>query len=152
PEEILQKPANDYVRAFFRGVDPTHILKLRDIAKPEAVVLQDDISVEEALKKLKDQGLYYGCKLDQENRVSGIVSRSSLQNLLDNKPDEERKMEDAFLRGVVSVKETDSMQEILPEVASNPHPLPVLDEEGRYKGMVSKDIFLNTLHRDRGEE
>ena len=33
PEEILQNPANDYVRAFFRGVDPTNVISAGDIAR-----------------------------------------------------------------------------------------------------------------------
>ncbi|MEJ2698652.1 MAG: glycine betaine/L-proline ABC transporter ATP-binding protein, partial [Desulfuromonadales bacterium] len=33
PEDILQNPADDYVRAFFRGVDPTSILSVGDIAR-----------------------------------------------------------------------------------------------------------------------
>ena len=32
PEEILQNPADDYVRAFFRGVDPTNVISASDIA------------------------------------------------------------------------------------------------------------------------
>ena len=31
PEEILQNPADDYVRAFFRGVDPTNVISAGDI-------------------------------------------------------------------------------------------------------------------------
>jgi glycine betaine/proline transport system ATP-binding protein len=41
----------------------------------------------------------------------------------------------------------DSMQDILPEVASSAWPVPVLDEKGIYKGVVSKNRFLRTLHR-----
>ena len=33
PEEILQNPADDYVRAFFRGVDPTNVISAGDIAR-----------------------------------------------------------------------------------------------------------------------
>ncbi|MBB1078288.1 ATP-binding cassette domain-containing protein, partial [Rhodoferax sp. 4810] len=33
PEEILQNPADDYVRAFFRGVDPTGVITAGDIVR-----------------------------------------------------------------------------------------------------------------------
>jgi glycine betaine/proline transport system ATP-binding protein len=33
PEEILQNPADDYVRAFFRGVDPTNVISAGDIVR-----------------------------------------------------------------------------------------------------------------------
>jgi glycine betaine/proline transport system ATP-binding protein len=32
PEDILQNPADDYVRAFFRGVDPTNVISSGDIS------------------------------------------------------------------------------------------------------------------------
>ncbi|MGM0425299.1 MAG: quaternary amine ABC transporter ATP-binding protein, partial [Thermodesulfobacteriota bacterium] len=33
PEDILKNPADEYVKAFFRGVDPTHVLSARDIVR-----------------------------------------------------------------------------------------------------------------------
>jgi glycine betaine/proline transport system ATP-binding protein len=33
PEDILQNPADDYVRAFFRGVDPTNVISAGDIVR-----------------------------------------------------------------------------------------------------------------------
>lgn len=149
PEEILQKPANDYVRAFFRGVDPTHILKTRDIVQSEAAVLQyPEVSVENAIEILTDQYLSHGCVVDQEGRFIGLVSSESLQDSLKEDPGEEKKLENAFLPDVKTVQENDSMQDILPELASKPWPLPVIGEDGLYKGVVSKNIFLKTLHRE----
>ncbi|MFX7690384.1 hypothetical protein ABTJ45_20350, partial [Acinetobacter baumannii] len=34
PAEILRAPADDYVRAFFRGVDASRLLRARDLARP----------------------------------------------------------------------------------------------------------------------
>jgi glycine betaine/proline transport system ATP-binding protein len=39
------------------------------------------------------------------------------------------------------------MQDFLPEVASHAWPVPVVDENNVYKGVVSKNLFLRTLHR-----
>jgi len=39
------------------------------------------------------------------------------------------------------------MQSILEEVASRSWPVPVVDEAGVYKGVISKNIFLKTLYR-----
>jgi glycine betaine/proline transport system ATP-binding protein len=41
----------------------------------------------------------------------------------------------------------DSMQNILPAVASSSWPVPVVDDQNVYKGVVSKNRFLRTLHR-----
>jgi glycine betaine/proline transport system ATP-binding protein len=43
------------------------------------------------------------------------------------------------------------MQDILPDVASHPWPLPILGESDKYLGAVSKNLFLRTLHRSEPE-
>jgi glycine betaine/proline transport system ATP-binding protein len=44
------------------------------------------------------------------------------------------------------------MQDILPEVASHPWPLPILNDADEYIGAVSKNLFLRTLQRNEPEE
>ena len=39
PDEILNNPANDYVRTFFRGVDISHVFSAKDIARRSASAL-----------------------------------------------------------------------------------------------------------------
>jgi glycine betaine/proline transport system ATP-binding protein len=39
------------------------------------------------------------------------------------------------------------MQDILPEVASRSWPVPVVDDSNVFRGVVSKNRFLKTLHR-----
>ena len=54
PEEILQNPADDYVRAFFRGVDPTNILTAGDIATDTQVTIADHRRQEPARRASRD--------------------------------------------------------------------------------------------------
>jgi glycine betaine/proline transport system ATP-binding protein len=39
------------------------------------------------------------------------------------------------------------MQDILPQVAAATWPVPVVDDNNRYLGVVSKNRFLKTLHK-----
>jgi glycine betaine/proline transport system ATP-binding protein len=52
-----------------------------------------------------------------------------------------------FLPHVNPVNNEDNMQDILAEVAEKPWPVPVVNSEGRYLGVVSKNRFLKTLHK-----
>ena len=56
-------------------------------------------------------------------------------------------IDNAFIKNTKAVKTGDSMQDILPLVASNLWPVPVVDEHNVYRGVVSKNRFLVTLHR-----
>ena len=153
PEEILQNPADDYVRAFFRGVDPTNILTAGDIAVDTQVtiVIVDGKNPRAALQRLIKNDRDYGYVVDSDRKFRGIVSADSLRELID-RPEPSPLMPDAYLDGVVPAHASDSMQDILPEVARNPWPLPILDEAGTYLGAVSKNLFLRTLHRSAPEE
>ncbi len=148
PEEILQNPADDYVRAFFRGVDPTNVISAGDIVRdthPTVVVRKKGSlrTCHELLSSSERDHLYV---LDPKHRFLGIVSSDSLREALESgKPD--NPVNQAFLENAVAVKMSDSMQDILPQVASSSWPIPVVDDQNVYKGVVSKNRFLRTLHR-----
>ena len=153
PEEILQNPADDYVRAFFRGVDPTNILTAGDIASDTQVTIPitDGKSPRAALQRLIKNDRDYGYVINSEKVFQGIVSTDSLRELLDQE-EQPHLIPNSYLADVVTAHESDSMQDILPEVANHPWPLPILNNAGEYRGAVSKNLFLRTLHRTETEE
>jgi glycine betaine/proline transport system ATP-binding protein len=146
PEEILQNPADDYVRAFFRGVDPTNVLSAGDIYRDShpTIIRTKKGSVRAAHEILSGSERDYGYILDAKRRFQGIVSTDTLNDALEAGA---TTLDQAFIPGTRSVETSMSMQEILPIVASNLWPVPVVDEQGRYKGVVSRTRFLRTLHR-----
>ncbi|QGY39608.1 glycine betaine/L-proline ABC transporter ATP-binding protein ProV [Pseudodesulfovibrio cashew] len=160
PDEILQNPANDYVRAFFRGVDPTGVISAGDIARDThpTIVLSKEGSLRTAHEILSGSEREHGYVLDTRRHFLGIVSSEGIRNGLEaNVPD--KPLSQAFLPEVSPVKADDSMQDILPLVASATWPVPVVDENNVYRGVVSKNRFLHTLHKaetnleiDGGEE
>ena len=76
----------------------------------------------------------------------GIVSSESLQEALE-KGAPDNPIDQAFLDDCTPVNINDSMQDILPQVASKVWPVPVVDDQNVFKGVVSKNRFLRTLHR-----
>jgi glycine betaine/proline transport system ATP-binding protein len=147
PEEILQNPADDYVRAFFRGVDPTNILTAGDIARKTqvTVIRHPGEGPRAALQRLITHDREYGYVLDTRHSFMGVVSTDSLKAHIDAGGGKD--LTPAFLPEAESGNASDSMQEILPKITSHPWPLPILDENGRYVGAVSKNLFLRTLQR-----
>lgn len=150
PEEILQNPADDYVRAFFRGVDPTNILSAGDIARKTQITIikHPGDGPRSSLQRLTNHDRDFGYVVDKDSRFQGVVSVEGLQELVDK---ENKDISQAFLENAVAVNASDSLQDILPVVAANPWPVPVLNEDGEYMGVISKNTFLKTLHRT-GEE
>ena len=152
PEEILQNPADDYVRAFFRGVDPTNVISSGDIVRdthPTMIVTKEG-SLRAAHELLSSSERDYLYILDGRRRFLGLVSSDSLRDALESgKAD--RPISQAFIEEAKQVNANDSMQDILPEVASRRWPVPVVDDNNVYKGVVSKNRFLRTLHRTEAQ-
>lgn len=148
PEDVLQNPADDYVRAFFRGVDPTNILTAGDIVRntQTTIIRHPGDGLRVALERLIDHDRDFGYVLDAKKRFLGVVSTESLKNAIEQ-GNGNKDINTAFLKDVQPGSARDSMQDILPLVANKPWPLPILGEDERYLGVISKNMFLRTLQR-----
>ena len=148
PEDILQNPADDYVRAFFRGVDPTNVISSGDIARDSypTIIKTKAGSMRAAHELLSGSERDYGYVLDARRRFLGIVSSDTLRAAIE-KGASDQPIDQAYIQEGRAVNLNDSMQDILPLVASNSWPVPVVDDNNAFKGVVSKNRFLKTLHR-----
>lgn len=149
PEEILQNPADDYVRAFFRGVDPTGVIAAGDIVRdnqPTVMWHTQAGSPRATLEMLNNRDREFAYVLDTERQFYGVVSIDSLREVLDSNV-EKPQLESAFIQNALVVRNDESLQDILPQVASHAWPIPVVDENNVYCGVVSKNRFLKTLYR-----
>jgi glycine betaine/proline transport system ATP-binding protein len=152
PEEILQNPTDDYVRAFFRGVDPTSVISAADIARDThpTIIRTKAGSLRAAHEILSGSEREHAFVLDAQRRFLGVVSSASLKEAIERGATD-WPLDQAFLADARAVNGGDSMQDILPEVASRNWPIPVVDDQNVYKGVVSKNRFLKTLHRTEAE-
>ncbi len=147
PDDILQNPANDYVRAFFRGVDPTNVISAGDIVRDShpTIVISKTGSLRTAHEILSRSEREHGYVLDTKHRLLGVISSEGIRLALEEgKPDQP--VSQAYIDDADPVNFDESMQDILPMIAGSPWPVPVIDANGVYKGVVSKNRFLRTLH------
>ena len=148
PEEILQNPADNYVRAFFRGVDPTNVISAGDISRDThpTIIKTKAGSLRAAHELLSGSERNHGYVLNTRKKFLGIVSSESLRKVIESGASD-HPIDQAYIDGGQAVNLNDSMQDILPVVASQRWPVPVVDDNNVYQGVVSKNRFLKTLHR-----
>lgn len=148
PEEILQYPADDYVRAFFRGVDPTNVISAGEIVNNSypTFIKKKKGGIRGVLEQLNSKDHNHGYVLNSKHQLLGMVTVDSLREAVEKGLSSEP-IETCFVEGVKPASEDDNMQDILPEVASRSWPIPVVDADNVYKGVVSKNRFLRTLHK-----
>ncbi|NVD08934.1 glycine betaine/L-proline ABC transporter ATP-binding protein ProV [Vibrio sp. JPW-9-11-11] len=147
PDEILHKPANDYVAAFFRGVNVASVLTAKDIArkKPAAVFKKSEHDgPASAMQILIDNDREYGIVVDRSSRYLGIVSVDSLRAA----HKENRSLSSAQIEDGITLEPDQSINDILGAVANVPYSVPVVDQQGNYFGVVTKSRLLQTLDKE----
>ncbi len=148
-DEILQNPADDYVRRFFTGIDVNKFLTAKDVAQKQQVTIfegEEDAKggFKAALERLRLSDRIFGFVLDNAHKVLGVVSVQSLIDCVD-KPD--ATMRDALLPNLktITVKGDTPVAGLMQLVAESPYPLAVIDEDGEYLGAVTKTVLLRRL-------
>ncbi|WAT00056.1 glycine betaine/L-proline ABC transporter ATP-binding protein ProV [Rouxiella chamberiensis] len=151
PEEILNNPANDYVRTFFRGVDISQVFSARDIARRRPVTLirkTPGFGPRAALKLLEDEDREYGYVLERGQKFIGVVSADSLKRALrENLP-----LDSALLELPAPVPADMPLSELISLVAAAPCAVPVVCEENNYIGIISKAMLLQALDKEGATE
>ncbi|MEJ2453054.1 MAG: glycine betaine/L-proline ABC transporter ATP-binding protein ProV [Candidatus Thiodiazotropha sp.] len=147
PDEILRNPEDDYVRAFFRGVDVATVFRAGDIARKTQVTVieRHDDGVRRALKRLQDYDRDFGYVVDKGQHFCGVVSVESLSAQLKS---ESPKLSNAYLTDIPTLAYETPLNELIGSVADSPCALPVVDDSGHYKGAISKAVLLQTLDRE----
>lgn len=149
PEEILRHPADDYVRAFVRGVDTTAIFRAGDIARKTQIVViaeSQHKGSRAALRILEEEDRDTAIVVNPHHQYLGMVSADSLRDVIRGH-DNPVGLQHAFLPGVTAIPAQLPVSELFGQIASTTHALPVISDTGRYRGVISKTTLLKFLDR-----
>lgn len=151
PDEILNNPANDYVKTFFRGVDISQVFCAQDIARrrPDALLhIAPGFGPRSALKVLNDEDRNYGYLISRGHTFSGVVSVESLEKALHEK----QGIEAAVISSLEPIQGETPLNEVISTIAQAPCAVPVINENSRYLGVISKGMLLQALDKETPNE
>jgi len=149
PDEILRNPADDYVRSFVRGVDAAAVFKAADIARQTLTVVSEkqDRGCRAALRLLEDGDRDHAYVLSASKRYLGVVSSQSLRDAL-RQHQGPLGLQNAFLPDAPPLLATTPVADLFGPMSTAPCPLAVIDEEGKYVGIISRTTLMKFLDRD----
>ncbi|WP_420427451.1 glycine betaine/L-proline ABC transporter ATP-binding protein ProV [Algiphilus sp.] len=153
PDEIVRAPANDYVRSFFRGVDVSRVFTAGDVARRDqlTVVERAGMRLRAALSRLDQSGRQVAVVNDRSRVLQGVVTVDSIAEQLESSNGgRDGDIETAFIDDPPIAAST-PLTDIMTRVAESPWPVPVVDEDGRYVGAISRATLLLTLDRQDPE-
>ncbi|SFF06853.1 glycine betaine/L-proline ABC transporter ATP-binding protein ProV [Paracidovorax wautersii] len=149
PDDILRNPANDYVRNFVRGVDAAAVFKAGDIARKRLTVVREhtDRGCRPALQLIEGHDDNFAYVVTPSQRYLGTVSADSLRAALHGHSGP-LGLQHAFIPEVTTIPADAPVADLFGQVAQAPCALPVVEPNGRFRGVVSKTTLLRFLDRD----
>jgi glycine betaine/proline transport system ATP-binding protein len=143
PEEILTKPANEYVQKFLENVDLTKVLLAEDImVKPERVVFLKD-GPRTALHSMREIGASGLFVVNQGHELQGYIT-------VERAREESQKGVQTLDQGMelykeYAVKPDVPVKDLFRILRDNRYPLAVIDEKKVLKGIIYEGTIIAAL-------
>lgn len=148
-EQIVGRPADDYVRAFVEGVDRSDVLTAAGIMqRPLATAVVRD-GPRTVLRKLRRYGLSGIFVMDRERRLQGYLSSESVVQQVRADAEAEQIRREDFEEPLVVQADT-PLSEIIDLASQVSKPIAVVDGERRLRGVIVKGAILAALAGNNG--
>ncbi len=135
PEEMITNPADDYVRSFINNADSSKIFTVRNVMSTQTCIVRNIDGAATAMRNMKNSGVSSAYVVDEHLHFLGIITLDGAMQVLAGYTSFDK----AILRNVPAISNLDTpVANIMPMSASTPFPLPVLDENGLFCGIVTK--------------
>ena len=141
PEEMTTNPADDYVKDFIDSADKAQIFFVKHIMQTPDCLIHSRDGVLSALKQMQRHSLSSAYVVDDNMGFVGILP---LEQALRVK-EKELTFADAIVRDIPSTSPETQIADVLPLAAEARFPIPVVDESGRFCGIVSKAAVIGSL-------
>ncbi|MFD2616709.1 glycine betaine/L-proline ABC transporter ATP-binding protein ProV [Terrilactibacillus laevilacticus] len=143
PEEIMMNPANRYVEKFVEDVDMSKVIVASNIMiRPETILIDRGPRV--ALQLMRDEGISSIYAIDKGKKFLGIISADdALDATKTGKSCRE------IVKEIGTVKPDTLLNDLFEDMNHSPVPLPVVDDEGRLRGIVKRAEIIAALSGDQ---
>jgi glycine betaine/proline transport system ATP-binding protein len=141
PEELLDRPADEYVENFLRDIDRTRILFARNVMTAPSSIIKEGDGWHVAMRQMRSNGVSSVYMVNDKMRLVGLLTLDSALRIRNG----EINLQDALVRDIPIAKPDDSLQELLPVAAEAKYPIAVIDEQDQLVGIVTKAAVLSSL-------
>lgn len=147
PENILAKPADDYVRDFVgreRLFDAkTSNITVKEVMNSNVLTITPGKSVSDALTVMHSKGVDTLFVVDDYDKLMGRVTIEYIANIKDKSRNITEIMDDSIRPLRESTLIQNQLQQVLKTGRSN---IPVVDSEGHLTGIITKTTLVNLVY------
>lgn len=142
PEEIIENPANDYIKNFVRDIDRSRILKAENVMKKSIVKFGKAIKPKIAITLLEEADVDYGFIINREtSKIEGIITIDDLVLAIKDK----KTIEELMHSDYKTVHKDVYIKEIIEIATNTKYPIAVLNDNGEFVGKIQRGTLLKAL-------
>ena len=142
PEDILTSPATEYVERFVENVDKSKVLTAQSILAKYRVVAYSNDGPHIALHKMQEESISSIFVVKRDYTLEGIIQAEAASAAIEQG---KKTIESIIDREIPSVLPTAPLTELITIMANWQLPLPVVDEQRKLLGIVSRGGVLEAL-------
>lgn len=141
PAGMTESPATDYVRQFIESADKTQVLTASQVMITHVCMVREKDDPANVLREMQKSGFSGAYVVDEKMHLQGIVTAEGA--LVARQ--EGKRLAEVVEHEQVSVSLDTLLSDIIPLATDTPYPVAVLDEQGIFKGIVTKAVLLSCI-------
>jgi glycine betaine/proline transport system ATP-binding protein len=152
PQELIDNPANDYVRNFFNTVDTNRYLTAGQLmANSVPIYVNNGIApdAQKVCQELQALDKHYAFIVDEHNNFQGSISLERIALLVEG--GSSCGLDSDVLKQIKPIAEDTPLDQVIERLVDNEGPIPVIDAHGHYSGAISKGRLLTRLQGESHE-
>ncbi len=144
PEQILIKPANEYVEKFVEDVDMSKVLTAEGVMKkPDAVITPKD-GPRQAMRRMRENGISSIFVVSRDRRLAGLVMAEDALRAVE---EQKESLDDIIIRDTPRVSPDTPVADLIPLVAETKYPIAVVNDQNVLLGIIVRGSVLAGMVR-----
>ena len=137
PEEIVTRPANDYVSEFVQDVSRAKVIRAGSIMREPDVVIREGQNAGEALAAMQDNSADAAYVVGEGRVLKGVLTQDQVAKLANQRIEVLQQTE-----SLATTSPATFIENIIPLAAETEHFIAVVDDEGRLLGEIHRRALL----------
>ena len=147
PEEIVTKPADDYVREFVKDVPRGKVVPVNTIMEQPQLVTSGEQSVSAVLEEMEKKDVDLAFVVNSDMVYEGVLTREQATAAKENGS---MKIGEVASREFPTTSPNAPLEQCLPLVAEGDTPVAVLDEKKHLVGVITRPALLKAVQPSGG--
>lgn len=148
PEEIVTKPADDYVREFVKDVPRGKVVLVNTIMEAPPLVTSGEQSVSAVIEEMDKKGVDFASVVNSSGVYEGVLTR---EQAMAAKEKRSMKIGEVARRELPTTSPDAHLEQCLSLIAENDTPVAVLDKQQHLLGIVTRQALLKAVQFNGGD-